>query len=142
MSCNSTTTPIGGRFTPTYVDKMKRCIDFWHTDAECMVLRNQVHNLTHHHSNIHSYRYALTPQIQNTLKKFLYEIDEYAPCMDKPITYKLKDDLHAILNICNSFSIITSQNEEIIILAKQIQDSWWKLIASIQNLHANASLNI
>lgn len=55
--------------------------------------------------------------------------------IDKTITYKLKDDLHSILNTYNNFSVIEGSNDDLE-LAKNLKKSWNKLVASIQNLHS------
>lgn len=127
--------------TPTYADNLKRFIDYWYNDIECQVLRNNVNNLTDHTSNFHSYRYSLTPPIQNKLKSYMFSIDENSSIVDRTITYKLKDDLNNIINSCNPYTKVEGTPEDIMEWASDIRTSWFVLVASIQNLHACATAN-
>lgn len=127
--------------TPTYADNLKRFIDYWYNDIECQVLRNNVNNLTDHTSNFDSYRYSLTPSIQNKLKSYMFSIDENSSIVDRTITYKLKDDLNNIINSCNPYTKVEGTPEYIMEWASDIRTSWFVLVASIQNLHACATAN-
>lgn len=120
----------------SYKENLKKFLDFWNTCLGFQIVKNHVHNILQNKTIIHDYRMSLTPHLQNKLKKLMLDIEKTSPEIDKPITVKLRHDLCFILNECNAFSILPSNDDELVEISKTIQNSWYALHASIQNLYS------